>query len=297
MNQFILAADANFLGPLRVVLRSLEETQVPGTYGVVVLVPDQTVVEQVPEGSHTSVEWVVVDRDLIDGAQLPANYPAATTFRLSLDQLGLWPGGRVVYLDADVLVCADLTDLFHVDLGDAAIAAVRDPVAPWVSHGTGVPWRDESIDPTTAYFNSGVLVIDVERWRDRDLGRRSLAMLRERELVFADQCALNTVTAGSWARLDPRFNVQAGHLPGITSAAYVVEEAPVVDAAVRNPAIVHFNSSPAGRPWVEGNWHPFAPQWCQVAQRAGVVPADLPRTPRQRLTRRLRRAAWMVLKG
>jgi lipopolysaccharide biosynthesis glycosyltransferase len=113
---------------------------------------------------------------------------------------------RAVYLDVDVLVRRDLSPLFTLDLGGALVAAVRDYYTSSTAHEmSGV--RDRS-NPRP-YFNTGVLVIDVERWRGTGLADRILeyAQAGPEPLRFADQDALNGVI-DNWCELDYRWNVQ-----------------------------------------------------------------------------------------
>jgi lipopolysaccharide biosynthesis glycosyltransferase len=109
----------------------------------------------------------------------------------------LLPGlDRVLYLDCDVIVRADLKALFATPLGGASLGACRD---------IGVLWnaRMSEIDP---YFNSGVMLLDLERMRRDDATRRLIAVKRVSRDGFMDQDCLNAVFAGSVQLLDPRWN-------------------------------------------------------------------------------------------
>ncbi|WP_410812239.1 glycosyltransferase [Micromonospora sp. 067-2] len=55
------------------------------------------------------------------------------------------------------------------------------------------------------YFNSGVICVDVPAWRAADIGATALSLVTKHGL--SDQHALNTVVAGRWTALDPRWNV------------------------------------------------------------------------------------------
>jgi lipopolysaccharide biosynthesis glycosyltransferase len=125
---------------------------------------------------------------------------------------------RVVYLDVDVLVRADLAPLFDVDMGDDIIAAALDAhvartrVQPRESMNLvmgSVTLRDyfDHVAGGADYFNSGVLVVDLDGWRSQKVEQKCLTYLQETTIVlYSDQDALNSVFRGRFARLDARWN-------------------------------------------------------------------------------------------
>jgi lipopolysaccharide biosynthesis glycosyltransferase len=120
---------------------------------------------------------------------------------------------RVLYLDADVLVRADVGELATTELGSAPLAAVRDEYVGSISGSPGlVDCGVAGLDGAEPYFNSGVLLLDLPRWREERLGERTLQFLaRHREHVrLPEQDALNALVAGRWTPLDPSWNVLIG---------------------------------------------------------------------------------------
>ena len=80
---------------------------------------------------------------------------------------------------------------------------------PYLGSAQPVPnYRELGLVPEAAYFNAGVLLIDVAAWRDAELSRRSLACLAQyrQHVYWWDQYALNVVLAGRWGPLDERWN-------------------------------------------------------------------------------------------
>lgn len=152
---------------------------------------------------------------------------------------------RLIYIDADAICIEPLDELWTMDLGASSLAGARDTSTPFVSSPRGIASFEElGLAHDTPYFNSGVLVVDIEKWRLAD------------PLVFAgeyverfgtvqqalDQEILNARFVGEWLELDPRWNASPrlfsiDHWPD-ASAKEVFQSTAV--AARENPAIVHF---------------------------------------------------------
>jgi hypothetical protein len=129
-------------------------------------------------------------------------------------------------MDSDVIVRCDITELWNQSIEGHVIAAVLDDGIKTVSGEKGLPtWRNIGLEPDTPYFNSGVMLIDIDRWRDLAIGCRAMKYLETYtdQLVFADQDALNAVIAGDWRHLDPRWNVTSGSYRRYREAKFLRE--------------------------------------------------------------------------
>lgn len=122
----------------------------------------------------------------------------------------------VCYLDNDTLAMRPL------DLATAA--PVKHPLAaaPDLSVSTGFdnPAFFDNCDKhglEGRYFNSGLLVIDVAKWRDSGMPERYVSAVRKHAefcpywdgpCIDLDQCAFNIAAEGAWETLPLKFNVQ-----------------------------------------------------------------------------------------
>ncbi len=134
---------------------------------------------------------------------------------------------KIIYLDVDTIVNHDLAELFDVDLEGCPVAAMPDY---WLLVGS-LYWPDYRIPyegslyrfndyirivlniciyKNDEYFNCGVLLIDLAYWRRHDVAKTTLAYLSTHpNLYFMDQDALCHCIAGSFVRLDQRWNAFA----------------------------------------------------------------------------------------
>jgi lipopolysaccharide biosynthesis glycosyltransferase len=115
---------------------------------------------------------------------------------------------RAVYLDADILVLADVTPLLEAELGDLPIGAVRDSLNPTLATGRALDgWEDLGLSGDQEYFNSGVLVMNLEACRHSLFGEAFQAVADHSDkLRLWDQDALNLAAADRWFRLARRWN-------------------------------------------------------------------------------------------
>ena len=192
-------------------------------------------------------------------ATWPSHLTAATLLRLLLPSV-LKDIDRVVYLDCDLVVLNDIRTLYDTDLLGFPLAACLDfwltgapPFAPPIV-GWGVEeWhkflRDVvGLDDCKAYFNAGVLVMDLKRFRDTGLIHAAEEFLEQTnyKTVYVDQDALNHVIDGAFVRLDSRWNVLGSRSETDLNTAdcEIAASAPLSDS---EPWIIHY----AGpyKPW------------------------------------------------
>jgi lipopolysaccharide biosynthesis glycosyltransferase len=112
---------------------------------------------------------------------------------------------RVLYLDADLLVDADITPLFALEWNGCLAAAVQDPYFARVD--TQLP--AEQVVPGTGHwpaFNAGVLLMNLKRWRVEQPVEALEARAGLVQGKFRDQAILNAALAGHWLPLATRWN-------------------------------------------------------------------------------------------
>jgi len=153
---------------------------------------------------------------------------------------------KVLYLDADTFVLGQLTDLWDSPLGEAPLAAVANVVEPpFRSHVAAL-----GINYPGGYFNSGVLLLNLERMRAEKTLERLLrfALDHRHELIWPDQDILNRVFTDRWLPLHPRFNSQSCFWHPAGWAVEVFGEEAVREAK-RAPVIRHFEGRGLCKPW------------------------------------------------
>ena len=212
-------------------------------------------------GAQLTILDVAPERDHgVDSASDYGRASTATYRRVFLSEL-LPELDRVLYLDADLIVRGDLAPLWQTDLQGAPAAAVADP---WMA----------TIEPMRAlfpqgYFNAGVLLIDLGRWREEGVPKHFIEDIRRRQRAGedplghqSDRTPLNEVLRGLWQPLSPRWNFTTYLSPRLAEELAI--PADEYTAMVTDPVIVHFLGS--HKPWVPGfqrltPWHREFQAW------------------------------------
>jgi hypothetical protein len=150
----------------------------------------------------------------------------------------------VIYLDADILIQKDLFELWEQDMHGKIVLAVQDSYIQRFP-ALNLPAQP---GPEQPYFNSGVMMIDLEAWRAAGIEPCCLeaAMRLPRRTKWLDQHVLNACLVGRWGRLPPVWNKQffLDVFPDWRCSPYEEEE---FHEARSNPAIIHFCSR--SKPW------------------------------------------------
>ena len=159
---------------------------------------------------------------------------------------------RVIHLDFDMLVMQNLRPLWETDLGGNVLGCVADPLAEVLPPRRGLQRAGRNIGwelkPEHVYFNAGMLLIDLERWREEKVGETTVGLLLDHPGLFRkiDQDVLNLALQSRVLYLSPMWNVMdpAAFL-WEWGARYYRGLAP--EQALMEPGIRHFSGS--FKPW------------------------------------------------
>lgn len=161
--------------------------------------------------------------------------------------------GKVLYLDCDTVVLASLKKLWEIELDGYLLGAVMEPtIYPEVKRGAGLAEDDP-------YFNSGVLLIDVDKWRKEEAEGQLVRFYKSLggKTFACDQDTLNGALKGRIKPLSPRYNFFTNyryfHYRDLTGQSPSYRKIPreVFERAKKHPAILHFAGDE--RPWKAGN--------------------------------------------
>ncbi|WP_260464429.1 glycosyltransferase family 8 protein, partial [Streptococcus pneumoniae] len=168
---------------------------------------------------------------------------------------------RALYLDSDIIVTENLDYLFDIDLEGYPLAAIED------SFG----------DAPSNNFNAGVLLVDVDSWRDEDACTKLLELTNQyHETAYGDQGILNMLFHNRWKKLDRTFNFMVGmdsvaHIEG-NQRWYEISEFKKGDL----PSVIHYTGV---KPWemIANNrfrevwWFYNLLEWSDILLRKDII--------------------------
>lgn len=217
-------------------------------------------------------EWVM-DLPLFKTMK-PGSLRPVMWYRLFLPQL-LAQEDRILYLDCDVTVLQDLGPLWDTSLEGMALAAVTNPFNPRDIDGQALPQR-LGLPGMEAYFNSGVMLLDLNYFRRHGVAERVLEHGRQHsELVrFGDQDSLCAILHAQRLRLPPKWNLL--RLIIFSAFRHQLFDAADLHSAIREPAIVHYEGGV--KPWINPTHHPYGRSYLKYARQLPWPVIDAPKS-------------------
>jgi len=197
------------------------------------------------DSERISITVIHVADRLLAGLPVFGHVSAAAYCRILLP--GLLPGrvSRVIYLDCDMIVLGNIMDLWYEPMAGMPLLAAQEEGRTISCPSVVGHFEESGLPPDTKYFNSGVLVLDLDQWRKEAIHTEVLKYLRKHRdrIRFWDQDALNAVLATKWRELSPEWNMR------IDCADKTTQEEPngMPVTGLRGAGIVHFASSL--KPW------------------------------------------------
>jgi lipopolysaccharide biosynthesis glycosyltransferase len=156
---------------------------------------------------RTRLEFVTADPSIFGEATLGPGQSHMAYCRLLLPRLLDVP--RLIYLDCDLLVFRDLSQLYDLQLSDGkAIAAVSDSETLCLAEDSLLVARAIHLPPEGPYFNSGVMLMNLTELRRNKFFESAVEFLNSwsGKYQFHDQSAINFLLHGRIQPLTREWN-------------------------------------------------------------------------------------------
>jgi len=111
---------------------------------------------------------------------------------------------RMLYIDSDLLVLGDITEIYFTNFGNKYIGAVKDQgtkISPKI-----INHYRKIVGDKGTYFNSGVLLIDCVKWKKFGTEKKLIDFIVSGRASLPDQDALNYVFNGKVFYLPDKWN-------------------------------------------------------------------------------------------
>lgn len=220
-----------------IVTKSLPESDVKGLH-------------QVAEKYGQQVTILQVGAEEFRHLKVSEQFRESVYYRFLLPEL-LPELDKIIYLDCDILVNGSLEPFWQSDINGYACGVVED------QEGDDILLHNR-IGVYTPYFNSGVLLMNLDYWREHNLIEQLVDFIYENpeKCIYPDQDAMNVVLQGKVKFMPYGYNFQdlwySRPWQDIRLHASKFKE---VEEWKDHPVVIHF----AGRnkPWKRTCKHPY----------------------------------------
>ena len=289
----VAAADGNFVMPLAAMVRSVLDNLGAARQlclyvidgGIAPGARDQLLKSW--EDPRLETHWLPADKAVLGDVKISGHVNIMTYCRLLTPFVLPEHLEKAIYLDADMIVERDLGTLWEEPLGNAMLLAAQDMTvphvdsrealpnfaqcAPYLSQAVALPsYRALGIPGAAKYFNAGLLVMNLHRWRVEQVSEAVIAYLNthKEEVRYWDQDGLNAVLHADWRELDGRWN-QIPHIyryPAWEESPFARD---IFEAYIADPWIVHYSTR--SKPWHWDNRHPRRDRYFHYLDRTAWV--------------------------
>lgn len=153
---------------------------------------------------------------------------------------------RILLLDTDLVVDGDLSEFYNQSLADNQLLAAIAELRPSNFKKFGIEPEHRN---SKTNFNCGVSLIDLKKWREWGVSRKSMEhIIKYEEILGAPtQDTLNPLFYNNWKICSPKYNLHHYYL----LYPFKLEDLPyskeTLRDAIKNPIVIHFSGRM--RPW------------------------------------------------
>lgn len=150
-----------------------------------------------------SISFIPVNKDLF--TDFPTIYHLKVMNYARLLLPSLVDCSKILFLDCDLLVLGDLTELYNTDFDNTYACVVKERL----SNELYIQRQLKNLG-TKFYFNAGVMLLNLDKMREDDIQTKSLDFARQHpeRILLLDQCVLNHVFQDNVKFIDKKYNYQ-----------------------------------------------------------------------------------------
>lgn len=260
----VLCTDNNYIMPCGVTMISLLENnkRVPITFHIIGMDLKEKSKEILFTISHkynnVSVLFHEIKKEFLESYGFSlygvGHLSIATYARLFLAEILPSRVEKVLYLDCDIIVNKDLSELWNTNIENYSVAGVPDLYCMFQTQIIKtLGYREEF-----KYINLGVLLINLKYWRENDVIRSFISFYNEKHEIlasldeaFQDQDIVNGSLYNTKLLLPIKYNVIDCYYA--TKQNNLFQYQNEVLEAIKDPVIIHYTSG--NKPWIKTCWH------------------------------------------
>ena len=242
-----------------------------------------------------NIEFIKIKNSRLEDCYVSGELSRASYFRLDIANILDENIEKIIYLDCDLLVYDDIEKMWQLDMGGKPVAATCDlgimasaRVRKQKNKFIGLPFD-------APYFNAGVLIMDLKKWRDGNYAEAIIALATQNKYPNHDQDALNKFFMNNWQEIPLRWDV----IPPVFNLFLKIVTKPdlrkkAIEAKL-NPAIFHY----AGgyKPWEYEIHDGFNDKYYEYLKLTEYKDAKMPQFDKRRKNRSIKRQMLRLKMG
>lgn len=242
-----------------------------------------------------NIEFIKIKNSKLEDCYVSGELSRASYFRLDIANILDESIEKIIYLDCDLLVYDDIEKMWQLDMGGKPVAATCDlgimasaRVRKQKNKFIGLPFD-------VPYFNAGVLMMDLKKWRDGNYAEAIIALATQNKYPNHDQDALNKFFMNNWQEIPLRWDV----IPPVFNLFLKIVTKPdlrqkAIEAKL-NPAIFHY----AGgyKPWEYEIHNGFNDKYYEYLKLTEYKDAKMPQFDKRRKNRSIKRQMLRLKMG
>ena len=242
-----------------------------------------------------NIEFIKIKNSKLEDCYVSGELSRASYFRLDIANILDESIEKIIYLDCDLLVYDDIEKMWQLDMGGKPVAATCDlgimasaRVRKQKNKFIGLPFD-------APYFNAGVLMMDLKKWRDDNYAEAIIALATQNKYPNHDQDALNKFFMNNWQEIPLRWDVIP---PVFNLFLKIVTKTDLRQKAIKaklNPAIFHY----AGgyKPWEYEIHNGFNDKYYEYLKLTEYKDAKMPQFDKRRKNRSIKRQMLRLKMG
>ena len=242
-----------------------------------------------------NIEFIKIKNSKLEDCYVSGELSRASYFRLDIANILDENIEKIIYLDCDLLVYDDIEKMWQLDMGGKPVAATCDlgimasaRVRKQKNKFIGLPFD-------APYFNAGVLIMDLKKWRDDNYAEAIIALATQNKYPNHDQDALNKFFMNNWQEIPLRWDV----IPPVFNLFLKILTKPdlrqkAIEAKL-NPAMFHY----AGgyKPWEYEIHNGFNDKYYEYLKLTEYKDAKMPQFDKRRKNRSIKRQMLRLKMG
>ena len=190
------------------------------------------------EYKNVNIEIIEVKNDWEDLAQNHPYVSSAALVKFALPNI-FKSLSKILYLDSDILILSDITELFSTTIKHKYAAVVKDITAMEQGHHVKINHK--------SYFNSGVMLLNLEKMRKDNITEKLIKTKASKTFTyFMDQDELNFCFEEKVVFISPKHNLMLREFrKNLEDCANFFDLAlENFERAVKQPSILHLANNP-----------------------------------------------------